>query len=90
MYQQLNLGKFLRSHYHDELGFLGDKYDENDVYVRVSNFDRCLLSATSQLAGLFPESDIPHDLFSIPLQTELQYEEFLLRGFDVWYAFFFV
>ena len=48
---QYNLGKFLRNRYND---FLGEKYDENDIYVRASDVDRTMMSAMSNLAGLYP------------------------------------
>ena len=48
---QYNLGKFLRNRYKD---FLSEKYDENDIYVRASDVDRTMMSAMSNLAGLYP------------------------------------
>ena len=48
---QFNLGKFLRSRYNH---LIGDKYDENDIYVRASDVDRTMMSAMSNLAGLYP------------------------------------
>lgn len=48
---QYNLGKFLRNRYND---FLSEKYDENDIYVRASDVDRTMMSAMSNLAGLYP------------------------------------
>ena len=48
---QFNLGTFLRSRYNH---LIGDKYDENDIYVRASDVDRTMMSAMSNLAGLYP------------------------------------
>ena len=48
---QFNLGKFLRSRYNH---LIGEKYDENDIYVRASDVDRTMMSAMSNLAGLYP------------------------------------
>ena len=46
---QFNLGKFLRSRYNH---LIGEKYDENDIYVRASDVDRTMMSAMSNLAGI--------------------------------------
>lgn len=51
---QYNLGKFLRKNYNH---LLSDKYNENDIYVRASDVDRTLMSAMSNLAGLYPPKD---------------------------------
>ncbi len=51
---QYNLGKYLRQRYN---GFLSETYDENDIYVRSSDVDRTLMSAMSNLAGLYPPQD---------------------------------
>ncbi|KAL3270627.1 hypothetical protein HHI36_021161 [Cryptolaemus montrouzieri] len=45
------LGQWLRSRYQD---FLPAKYNKNDIYVRSSQTDRCLMSAAANLAGLYP------------------------------------
>lgn len=48
---QYHLGQYLRQRY---TGFLPETYDENDLYVRASDVDRTMMSALSNLAGLYP------------------------------------
>ncbi|PXF42081.1 Prostatic acid phosphatase [Gracilariopsis chorda] len=47
------LGKRLRQRYVDT-GFLPEAYSPRDVYVRSTDIDRTLVSATSQMTGLYP------------------------------------
>ncbi|XP_046545890.1 LOW QUALITY PROTEIN: prostatic acid phosphatase-like [Haliotis rubra] len=53
MQEQYSLGRFLRRRYN---GFLSDKYIHTEIQVQSSNVDRCLMSAYSNLAGLYPPS----------------------------------
>jgi len=48
---QYHLGQYLRTRY---AGFLPEIYDEHDIYVRASDVDRTMMSALSNLAGLYP------------------------------------
>lgn len=49
--EQLRLGQWVRARYS---GFLGADYSEKEVYVRSTDVDRTLMSASAHLAGLFP------------------------------------
>lgn len=68
---QYNLGRYLRNRYG---ALLGDEYDEKVIYVRSTDVDRTLMSAESNLAGLYPpkgdqlwKKDIPWQ--PIPVHT---------------------
>jgi len=55
MHMEYELGKFLKERYMNN-SFLDNEYVWKQVYVRSSDSERCLQSAESQLAGLFPPS----------------------------------
>lgn len=48
--EQYKLGKWLRNRYR---GFLPEKYNRNDIYIRSTDVDRTLMSAYCTLAGLY-------------------------------------
>lgn len=52
--QLYELGKKYRSYYSN---FLPEEYQEKDVYVRSSDKSRCLMSAYTFLAGLYPPTE---------------------------------
>ncbi|XP_029942979.1 lysosomal acid phosphatase-like [Salarias fasciatus] len=80
MRQQFELGQFLRTRYKD---FLNESYDRHEVWVRSSDYDRTLMSAQANLAGLYPPSG--HQVFNpdlnwqpIPVHTVPQDQDRLL------------
>lgn len=80
MKQHYVLGQFLRERYK---GFLNESYDRHEISVRSTDYDRTLMSAEANLAGLYPPSGrqvFKPDLIwqPIPVHTVPQSEEKLL------------
>ncbi|KAF7664163.1 hypothetical protein LDENG_00187080 [Lucifuga dentata] len=80
MRQHFELGQFLRKRYQ---GFLNESYDRHEILVRSTDYDRTLMSAESNLAGLYPPSG--QQVFTpdlkwqpIPVHTVPQDQERLL------------
>ncbi|XP_077439814.1 lysosomal acid phosphatase [Vanacampus margaritifer] len=80
MRQHLELGQFLRKRYDS---FLNESYVRHEISVRSTDYDRTLMSAESNLAGLYPPNG--EQVFSpnipwqpIPVHTVPQSEEKLL------------
>ena len=53
MAQHVQLGKFLRKRYVDELGFLSSQYKSNEIFVISTDTNRTIQSATANLIGMF-------------------------------------
>lgn len=49
--QHYNLGKWLRNRYSN---LISEKYSKDDIFIRSTDVDRTLMSAMSNLAGLYP------------------------------------
>ncbi|KAM7365427.1 hypothetical protein PAMP_016353 [Pampus punctatissimus] len=80
MRQHLELGQFLRKRY---TGFLNESYKRHEIFVRSTDYDRTLMSAEANLAGLYPPKG--QQVFTpnlewqpIPVHTVPQSEERLL------------
>jgi len=74
MNMQFELGKFLKDRYITNTHFIDPMYLHDEVYIRSSDSERCLQSAESQLAGLYPP--IKHQVWNpnlpwqpIPIHT---------------------
>ncbi|KAJ1182900.1 hypothetical protein NDU88_008077 [Pleurodeles waltl] len=81
MEQHWDLGQALRSRYH---GFLNDSYDRRQIHVRSTDSDRTLMSAQSNLAGLYPPGEsqtfnVNISWQPIPVHTVPENEDRLLK-----------
>ncbi|KAF0045708.1 hypothetical protein F2P81_002237 [Scophthalmus maximus] len=80
MRQHYQLGQFLRNRYK---GLLNESYERHEILVRSTDYDRTLMSAEANLAGLYPPSgqqvfDSKLKWQPIPVHTVPQSEERLL------------
>lgn len=53
--QQFELGKWLRQRYYEQL--FPNGYSADEVYILSTNYDRTIMSAGANLAGLFPPTE---------------------------------
>lgn len=79
--QQYELGQYLRTRYEH---FLSPSYRKDEIYVRSTDYDRTLMSAQANLAGLYPPNgtqqwhpDIPWQ--PIPVHTVPVSQDRLLK-----------
>jgi len=80
--EQFKLGEWIRSRYQ---GFLSPDYTEEEVYIRSTDVDRTLMSASANLAGLYPprgylKFDPDLDWQPIPIHTVPVSEDALLSS----------
>lgn len=71
MRQHFLLGSQLRKEYIEDQAFLSPSYEPNELFVRSTDYNRTIMSALSQLAGLYPSGTgarIPAD---IPAENRL-------------------
>ncbi|XP_045167982.2 lysosomal acid phosphatase-like [Mercenaria mercenaria] len=57
MQEQYGLGQWLKTRYMDS-GFMNNTYRREEITVQSSDEDRCLMSAYSNLAGLYPPNEM--------------------------------
>ncbi|XP_055296490.1 testicular acid phosphatase homolog isoform X2 [Sitodiplosis mosellana] len=81
--QEYKLGQFLKRRYNK---LIGDKYSPDKVYVRSTDYDRTIMSALVNLAGLYPPTgdDIWNEDISnwqpIPVHTIPLIADYVLYG----------
>ena len=81
--QMRSLGNELRKKYIQQLHLVHPTYQKQDLYVRSSDVDRCLMSAQHLLQGLYPTSSTsPSTALLPPVHTVPQSEEYLLKGYE--------
>lgn len=83
MQMQYGLGQFLGKRYQDT-GFLNANYTRTEIYIRSTDVDRCLMSAQSDLSGLYqplPEMQFNPNISwqPIPVHTKPKENDYLLR-----------
>ena len=83
MRQHFILGANLRKHYIEDLKFFPENYNPDWIRVRSTDYNRTIMSAQSQLFGLFPltngpeiSSNISKNLL-LPPYPNLQTKEFI-------------
>ncbi|KAK2952373.1 hypothetical protein BLNAU_12635 [Blattamonas nauphoetae] len=84
MQQHYKLGQTFREHYKQ---YFPENSDNASIYIRSSPISRTLLSARSQMLGLYPYSDeieegVPKNFPTIPIETILRRYETVLRGYE--------
>ncbi|KAK2954791.1 putative prostatic acid phosphatase [Blattamonas nauphoetae] len=80
MKQHLILGQRLRKHY-SATNIFGDSYSPSRIYARSTNIPRTLQSAVSQLSGYFENGNGPDNSTTIPIQTEVNDEDYILQAY---------
>lgn len=87
MRQEYALGKFLKRRYVKGYKLLNSTFINREIYIRSSDLDRCLMSAQTQLNGLYPPRG--HQIWRdnldwqpIGIHVVPKDEDYLLRPFE--------
>ncbi len=75
--QHYRLGKYFRTRYGS---ILNSTYIASEIYVRSTDYDRTLMSAQSNLIGLYPLSNISNEtvpIQPIPIHTAAMKDDFV-------------
>ncbi|KAK2945933.1 hypothetical protein BLNAU_19150 [Blattamonas nauphoetae] len=78
--QHVRLGEVLKEKYVDELKFLAPKFSPKNIYSRASVSERTMMSASAQLAGIFPLGAGPNNMFNFPVVSELQHDDYFANA----------
>ncbi|VDM69303.1 unnamed protein product [Strongylus vulgaris] len=60
MQQQMKLGKLIRKTYVDDHKFLSPQYSSKEIYVRATDTNRTIVSAMSNMVGMYGQKDFGH------------------------------
>ena len=89
MRQHFLLGAQLRQDYIEDQQFLSKNYDPREIYVRSTDYNRTIMSALSQLSGLYPlqtgpmvPSDIPLNN-TLPPYNKINYDLATLQNYSI-------
>ena len=93
MSQLYDLGKILRQHYIETSELVSPTFNYEDVYIRSTAYNRCLMSSISLLTGLYPNSQdsssgLPTNYTAFAQDVIEKSREVLLRGYKNWYDSF--
>ena len=81
---EYDLGKFFKERYMTNTSFISQQYVHKEVYIQSSDVDRCIESAETQLAAIYPpkgyqiwNTEIPWQ--PIPIHSIPMYEDVMLN-----------
>ena len=93
MRQHFLLGSQLRKEYIEDQQFLSFSYDSKEIYIRSTDYNRTIMSALSQLNGLYPlgtGARVPEDIpvkNTLPPYKKIDYDLKNLSDFATLFLF---